>query len=99
MTYTETLFQELAAEGRIVATGDLRPGRDGKLRPVYVMREFVTFLPDGKRADRATDAESRRRRSTVPRSRSPRSRPLARAHHWLATGVSRRRGRARGTSA
>ena len=45
MTYTETLFQELAAEGRIVATGELRPGRDGKLRPVYVMREFVTFLP------------------------------------------------------
>src|SRR5262249_52532394 len=55
----------------------------------------VRHLPtDGKHADRATDAEPRRRRSTVPRSRSPRSRPLGRAHHWLATGVSRRRGRA-----
>jgi hypothetical protein len=32
-------FQQLAKEGRIVPTGEMRPNRDGELEPVYIAAE------------------------------------------------------------
>jgi|AmaraimetFIIA100_FD_contig_31_58292579_length_333_multi_6_in_0_out_0_1 hypothetical protein len=35
-------WQSLIDDGTIVPSGEMRPDRDGVLRPVYVHREFAT---------------------------------------------------------
>jgi hypothetical protein len=52
--YAQELFDDLEAAGIIEKTGQMRPGRDGKMQPVYVIAD--KYRNDPKAADRVLKA-------------------------------------------
>jgi hypothetical protein len=41
------IFHEMVESGELVPTGEMRPDRNGVLRPVYVLRAFAKSSTDG----------------------------------------------------
>jgi hypothetical protein len=56
-TYTQEIFDELEAAGIVRKNGQMRPDRDGKMQPVYVITELGRQLHDLERLIPSTATE------------------------------------------